>query len=191
MRINWALVSGVFLFLAVAFVFNLWGDIKKVDDNPIVDPSFISKEPVRKAMLKPEHSMLGLECMSCHQSQTIRNHNTNFASAHGEIVLEHGGNNRCLNCHHPSDRNKLLASDGSGIGFEKSEMLCGKCHGVQLREWNAGIHGRVSGYWNQEKGEKNKLTCVQCHDPHSPKFKPLKPAPGPIGRLGKKVKEAH
>lgn len=97
---------------------------------------------------------------------------------HANIRLNHGGIRLwCLDCHHPDNRNYLLPlSDGQDIPFERSFLLCGKCHGTIYRDWRHGIHGKRTGSWN---GPKNYYMCVTCHDPHNPKFKPMSPMPPP------------
>ncbi|MGC8763545.1 MAG: hypothetical protein ACP5VN_07945 [Acidobacteriota bacterium] len=67
--------------------------------------------------------------------------------------------------------------DGQLIGFSKSYLLCGQCHGDKLRDWRVGVHGKRTGQWN---GRKEYLLCVHCHNPHSPHFAPLKPLPPPV-----------
>ena len=58
-------------------------------------------------------------------------------------------------------------------------LLCAKCHGPKYRDWKAGVHGRQNGYWDATKGPKEKLRCIQCHDPHKPAFPPIKPLAPP------------
>lgn len=97
---------------------------------------------------------------------------------HRNIQLNHGGVRVwCLDCHDSEDRNHLLSlSDRKPISFDKSYLLCGKCHGTKFRDWREGIHGKRTGYWN---GVKTYYLCVNCHDPHSPKYKPIEPMPPP------------
>ena len=63
--------------------------------------------------------------------------------------------------------------------FQDSPQLCGSCHGPTLEDWEAGAHGRISGYWNRSLGPITRQLCVNCHNPHSPAFQGRKPAPGP------------
>ncbi len=120
-------------------------------------------------------------CRACHGPE--KDFPVNFKRredllAHTNIKLNHGGVRLwCLDCHSPDNRNFLLPlSDGKAIDFERSYLLCGKCHGTKYRDWKYGIHGKRTGSWN---GVKNYYLCVTCHDPHSPRFKPMAPMPPP------------
>jgi len=120
-------------------------------------------------------------CRACHGPE--KDFPVNFKRredllVHANVKLNHGGVRVwCLDCHDPVQRNYLLAlSDGKPIPFQKSYLLCGKCHGTKYRDWRNGIHGRRTGSWS---GEKSYYLCVSCHNPHSPKFKPLEPMPPP------------
>ncbi len=120
-------------------------------------------------------------CRACHGPE--KDFPVNFQRreallVHRNVRLNHGGVRVwCLDCHHPDDRNRLLPlSDGKPIEFEKSYLLCGKCHGTKFRDWRHGIHGKRTGKWD---GAKTYYLCVHCHDPHSPRFKPIEPMPRP------------
>lgn len=119
-------------------------------------------------------------CMECHQLFPAQWHygGTNRPlNEHKDIVLDHGNNRFCLNCHHPTNRNVFVDYDGAEIAQADVVKLCAKCHGTIYRDWQAGVHGRQNGFWQTELGPKTKLRCIQCHDPHSPKFKEMKPLP--------------
>ena len=105
---------------------------------------------------------------------------------HEQVVLEHGENNRCFNCHHPSpDRyGSFVRHDGSVILLESVEQLCGKCHGPHYRAWKRGAHGHQSGYWDVKQGPQTTARCNLCHDPHQPYLKPIPTLPGPRSRRG-------
>ncbi len=115
-------------------------------------------------------------CMECHKLFPARWHYEDRPfNEHKEILLEHGNNRFCLNCHHPVNRSAFVDYDGSEIAESDVVLLCAKCHGTIHRDWKAGVHGRQNGFWNAGLGEKTRLRCIQCHDPHSPRFKPLHP----------------
>jgi len=117
-------------------------------------------------------------CMECHKLFPARWHyDDRLFNEHKNIMLDHGNNRFCLNCHHATNRNAFADYDGSEIAQADVVLLCAKCHGPTYRDWKAGVHGRQNGYWNTEMGEKTKLRCIQCHDPHSPKFKEMQPLP--------------
>jgi len=92
---------------------------------------------------------------------------------------QHGRNNNCFNCHNETNLTLLQPRDGRPLTFADSSPLCGSCHGPTYRDWEAGAHGRISGYWDRAQGPFKRQNCVNCHNPHSPKFPPRKPAPGP------------
>ena len=98
---------------------------------------------------------------------------------HEHIVLDHGLNDTCVNCHDVENRNKLALRNGETIGYDQVQLLCAKCHGTVFRDWQAGTHGRTDGYWDSERGERVRVVCTQCHDPHSPAYDPMVPLPGP------------
>jgi hypothetical protein len=116
-------------------------------------------------------------CMECHKLLPARWHYDRPVNEHKDIVLEHGNNRFCLNCHHPTNRNSFVDYDGSEIPEASVVQLCAKCHGTIYRDWQAGVHGRENGFWKTGLGEKSRLRCIQCHDPHSPKFKAMSPLP--------------
>lgn len=118
-------------------------------------------------------------CTECHFSIQPPPRQNPLQPEHGSIVLNHGLNTNCLNCHHPANRDVYVDHEGNEIPADQPARLCSKCHGPIYREWEAGIHGRQNGYWDTTKGERTKLFCVQCHDPHDPKFKPMRPLPAP------------
>jgi len=146
--------------------------------------------PVRQPKLKPEYVAAGFtyQCMDCHRiipspAETFRR-----LTQHTEIQLNHGINTRCFNCHHPTNRNAFVDDFGAEIPWNQPQLLCAKCHGPVYRDWQAGSHGRINGFWDTTKGPQTKRRCIECHDPHHPPFAQLPPAPGPntlrMGRPG-------
>ena len=118
-------------------------------------------------------------CMECHKLLQARWHYDRPLNEHQNIKLEHGNNRFCLNCHHATNRNAFVDYDGSEIAQADVVLLCAKCHGTTHRDWEAGVHGRVNGFWNADMGGKTRLRCIQCHDPHHPKMPTMKPLPPP------------
>lgn len=72
----------------------------------------------------------------------------------------------CLECHHPTQRSKLVSHHGEPISFDQPQLLCGKCHGDKLRDWRDGIHGKRIGDFTSQ-GKKRWFTCTECHNPHN------------------------
>ncbi len=102
-------------------------------------------------------------------------------------TLVHGGGNLwCLNCHDSEDRDKLVRLNGELLTFNQSHLLCGECHGPKLRDWDKGIHGSTTGFWDMSRddGETTlRKLCVECHLPHNPSFASMTPLAGPITRV--------
>lgn len=117
-------------------------------------------------------------CTECHDPEIpVNKKRRQLKLAHREIVLRHDEEHRwCLDCHSPSNRDKLHLANGELIDFTESYRLCGQCHGDKYRDWRAGVHGRRSGSWN---GHKTYLLCVNCHNSHAPAFEPIAPLPPP------------
>ena len=153
----------------------------------IVDRSPIRGEPQSLALRRTGFTY---QCNECHRSFLSPPGRKILVAEHVDLVLEHGQNDYCLSCHHPTNRNLYVAHDGSEIPANEAPQLCGKCHGLVLRDWENGVHGRRFGYWQEELGEQQRLICIQCHDPHNPKFPLLAPMPGPT-RLQPPSAEEH
>ena len=81
--------------------------------------------------------------------------------------FQHGrGRIWCMDCHHTTQRNKLVDHFGDPISFDQPQLLCGKCHGDKLRDWRDGIHGKRIGEF-VSTGKKRWFTCTECHNPHN------------------------
>ncbi len=95
--------------------------------------------------------------------------------AHGRYLR----NEDCYNCHESNRLDHLHTPEGKEITFDQATELCAGCHGTQYRDWEAGAHGRRSGYWNRATGPMQRQECASCHDPHAPAFTPLIPQAPP------------
>jgi hypothetical protein len=193
-RKTWSVLSGltlVFLALAAAFVFQLWGRSPNLPAIPLVDPAFLDTATARESyavLVRKKADLSDFDCYGCHERgkpPPIRydtNHVIIIPKEHPDIVMAHGRhdrNNNCYNCHNENNLEHFQTRDGRELKFAESTGLCGSCHGPTYRDWEAGIHGRTSGNWNHESPEFRRRDCVECHNPHSPKFPGRKPAPGP------------
>lgn len=134
------------------------------------------KENVKFTVTQPVMSRGYFPCNDCHNDMSVNRRRRELTREHEDIALKHTKNVWCLNCHSPENRNKLKLINGKLISFEESYLLCGQCHGLKLRDWKHGAHGKRTGLWN---GEKTYYLCIACHDPHVPKFKKIKPLPPP------------
>lgn len=164
---------------------------------PVPPPVHQEREAEKVYPVVPPFVTRGLfPCQACHrkdirnESREIDRRNLFFGKyfkapnlaprtltrMHGNINLQHGEFQWCLNCHDPDERNYLKLINGDIISFEESYRLCGQCHGLIYRDWKLGIHGRRMGQWN---GKKLYLLCVHCHDPHTPQFRKIMPKDPP------------
>lgn len=113
--------------------------------------------------------------------------NNGLAPEDSVWTMVHGGGNLwCLDCHDNEDRDKLVRLNGDLLTFNESHLLCGECHGPILRDWDRGIHGSTTGYWDMSRddGESTvRKLCVECHLPHNPAYASMKPMPGPVNRV--------
>lgn len=132
-----------------------------------------------KAVVKPRSEKLGMLpiCgVSCHNGVIPpafpKNKNPRTLTTHQNLVLDatklpHGrGAVWCLDCHHPTQRNKLIDNLGATLSFDQPQLLCGKCHGDVYRDWRDGIHGKRIGEW-ASNGTKRWFVCTECHNPHN------------------------
>lgn len=184
-------LSLLFLGLHFAFRHELWGRTETCPDIPLVDPIFTNTATSRQSTAQLRQTggdTSGVECYTCHErSKVMQLHfNTNgllvLPKEHQDLTMRHGRNNRnntCFNCHNQTNMEALLTRDGRVLKIEQSTLLCANCHGPTYRDWEVGVHGRVSGYWDRTLGAVTKQDCVSCHDPHNPEFPSRKPAPGP------------
>ena len=181
----------VFVGLGAAFLGNLWGHPPARQQIALVDKSFLEKTPWRKTyadMVRAKEDMSDYDCYGCHEKNKpppLRFDANNILvvpDEHKDIVMGHGSHNRnnlCYNCHNESNLETFQVRDGRELKFADSTQLCGSCHGPNYRDWDAGAHGRINGYWNTALGEARKLDCANCHNPHAPRIPTRVPAPGP------------
>lgn len=170
-------------------------------DIPLIEKPAVRAEQIipgafRVAMTDPPIVNLGTydqRCNDCHSLFENKRNQSRALTQHTDIVLEHGANNACLNCHDNDNRDKLTLRGGGTVGYDQVELLCAQCHGPVYRDWQNGTHGKIIGYWNTDLGEAHKLKCSECHDPHHPAYQPMAPLPGPNTlRMGEQhTKDPH
>ena len=181
----------IFLALAAGFLLKAWGQPAALQMIPLVDPEFIKTATVRVSyaeLAAANEDLSDFDCYGCHEKgkpPILRfddKHTLIIPDEHKDIVMWHGRNNRnnlCTNCHDENNLERFQTRDGRELKFSESTELCGSCHGPTYRDWEAGAHGRTSGYWNRDMGPITRKDCVSCHNPHSPKFPGRHPAPPP------------
>jgi len=184
-------LSLLFLALRVAFQRDLWGRSQPQLDIPLVDPTFTNTATARQSTSQLKLTggdTSGVECYTCHERTKVMqlhydtNRNLVLPKEHQDLTIRHGRNNRnntCFNCHSQTNLETLLTRDGRTLKIEQSTLLCANCHGPTYRDWEIGVHGRMSGFWDRSIGPVTRQDCVSCHDPHNPEFPSRKPAPGP------------
>lgn len=142
----------------------------------------LTTQPLRQCQTAPPSAVVNgfaRDCQDCHRVFASREVTPRPLRQHQEIRMDHGLNDRCLNCHHPTNRNLLVLRDGSGLAFDHEEELCAQCHGTTYRDWQQGMHGKTLGFWSTALGTQRRLVCTECHDPHRPAFDSYAPLPGP------------
>ncbi len=124
----------------------------------------------------------GIACATCHATRPA-NAATHSAEQltefHKGLAFNHG-NRACIACHNSADYNTLHLADGTVVTFTQVMDLCGQCHGPQLRDYNHGAHGGMTGYWDLTRGPRTRNNCVDCHDPHTPKYPTVMPVFPPV-----------
>jgi len=189
--ITLAVLCGTFSVLALGFLSDAGGRHLTPPAIPLVDTNFLDRATTRRSyadLVRAGEDLSDFDCYACHEKtkppplRLDTDGNIIVAKEHPDIVMghgQHGRNNNCYNCHNETNLVLLQPRDGRELKFEDSPKLCGSCHGPTLRDWEAGAHGRTSGYWNRKPQADDRKVCVNCHNPHSPRFPSRKPAPGP------------
>ncbi len=177
---------GIAFFLLAGW-FLLGPDLNDIPDSKSVSihKDHLSTAPRRKMLGDPpfiEIDGFSRTCAECHKLFPARDETPEKLLKHAHIVLDHGINDRCRNCHDTKDRDRLLLHSGESIPYKRVIELCAKCHGPTYRDWQLGMHGRTNGFWDATRGEMRRLDCTECHDPHNPRvpaMDPVMPLPPP------------
>ncbi len=193
----------VFFGLAAVFLGDLWGHPPARQQIALVDRSFLETTPWRQTyvdLVRTKEDLSDFDCYVCHdrkKPQILRFDANNLLivpEEHKNIVMGHGTHNRnnlCYNCHSETNLETLHIRDGQELKFSESPQLCGSCHGPTYQDWEAGAHGRTSGYWDRSRGEIHRLGCANCHNPHAPRIPTRVPAPGPHALRTPTITAAH
>lgn len=191
--LGWLLPVG-FLALAVLLFVGSRGGGVLAPPAVFVDPASLVVGPPRTAMADPPHITVEgrpQNCNGCHQIFRSESPAGATLSFHREVHLSHGLNDRCVNCHDSSDRERLTLRDGTTVPFAQTPQLCAQCHGTVYRDWQRGTHGKTLGSWITHSPEQRRLSCNECHNPHSPRYEPYRPLPGPNTlRMGRQDTES-
>jgi hypothetical protein len=180
--LNPLIIAAVFVGLAGLLAAEPWRFERPYAEAAHVPAWAADMAPVRRPVLRPETQLAGFtyRCSECHNLFPSPPETVRTLTQHTNIVLKHGINTRCFNCHHLTNRDAFVDDWGREIPYDQPQLVCAKCHGPVYRDWLHGSHGRVNGYWDATKGPAQRRKCVECHDPHEPPFPPMKPAPPPM-----------
>ena len=131
-----------------------------------------------------EGNEIMVACSSCHSVRPTNfgNKASELNEFHQGLVFSHG-NITCMSCHNDNNYDQLKLADKTSIEFENVMTLCAQCHGAQMRDYERGVHGGMTGYWDLSRGPRKRKNCVDCHDPHAPQFPRMKPTFKPIDRF--------
>lgn len=193
-KTNWvlAVLTATFLVMAGLFLADLWGRPAPLPSIALVDPGFLETTPWRRSyadLAKAKEDLSDFDCYGCHEKKKPpvieydAKHDIVLPKEHANLdPLGHGShkrNNDCYNCHNQNNLVTFQARDGRELKFQDSSALCGSCHGPTFGDWEVGVHGRISGFWNRKMGEAHRLDCVNCHNPHAPRIPTREAAPPP------------
>lgn len=184
-------VTLLFLGLGALMFADAWGRPAPRAKIAPVDAKFLETTPWRRTfadLIAAKEDLSDFDCYACHEKAKpppIRfdaNQKIIIPKEHANIAMGHGShdrNNLCYNCHNEANLLTVQVRDGRELKLSDSVPLCGSCHGPTYRDWEAGAHGRTSGYWQRTAGKPVRLACANCHDPHAPRIPTREPAPAP------------
>lgn len=124
----------------------------------------------------------GVSCKTCHGRGGFAELKGVPENFHEKMKVSHG-TNTCYSCHDQEDRTKLHLANGTKLNFDQSQQLCAQCHGVQHRDYQHGSHGGMNGYWDLQRGPRDRNSCLSCHSPHTPKYAKVRPVHPPKDRF--------
>lgn len=132
-------------------------------------------------------------CSTCHTTRPPNHKNRVAADLnefHRGMKIAHGSVS-CLSCHNPNDYDSLKLADGTRVEFSNVMKLCAQCHGPQMKDYEHGAHGGMSGYWDLSRGPRVKNNCIDCHNAHAPRFPKMQPKFKPRDRFLEKSEIEH
>ncbi len=187
---GWLLPIGFFALAVLLLAGSRQGGVS-VPTAVVIDRESLRVGPRRAAMADPPRITIDgvpQNCNGCHQIFHSNSPAGATLNYHREVRLQHGLNNRCVNCHDAPNRERLTLRDGAAVSFAETPQLCAQCHGTVYRDWQRGTHGKTLGSWITNSDAQRRLSCTECHNPHAPKYEPVTPLPGPNTlRMGEQV----
>jgi hypothetical protein len=142
-------------------------------DIPVGEMKIIARDAIRggawrEAKVDARGVVAGSDrpCSECHKLFTTPPGENKALVQHKDIVMNHGMNTRCLNCHDGDDRDKLVLHDGRRWLFGGAAAVRAvPRHGVPRL---AARHAREDVGLVGRRMEAPRLACNECHDPHAP-----------------------
>ncbi|MBK8913030.1 MAG: hypothetical protein IPM64_00270 [Phycisphaerales bacterium] len=184
-----------FLLLAGAFWFSPRAVNIPTGTAAAVDPAALVAGPRRVGLTDPAQILVEgrmENCNACHQIFASARGGSERLSYHTDIRLDHGLNDRCVNCHDADNRELLTLRDGATVPYAQTPVLCAQCHGTVYRDWQNGTHGKTLGSWITGSAAQRRLSCNECHDPHAPRYPAYEPLPAPRTlRMGEPAARPH
>ncbi len=129
-------------------------------------------------------NVAAVACSTCHttrpanvaltQAAQLKEFHLGLTYRHGELS--------CLSCHNATNYDTLRRADGTAVAFPQTIALCAQCHGPTYRDYLHGSHGGMNGYWDLQRGPRERNTCTDCHDPHAPLYPRVQPVFPPRDR---------
>lgn len=175
-------IAALFVLLAGWLAFGSPGAHIPVSPAQTPPKAELQPGPRREPMREPPSIAMGGFTHSCNECHRLFESSTapkQQMMQHAHVRLNHGMNDKCLNCHDRENRERLVLFDGTLVGFDRVTDLCSRCHGTVYRDWERGTHGKTLGSWDARSGDQRRLTCTECHDPHAPAYPPLVPLAAP------------
>ncbi len=146
----------------------------------------LDRVPTVKTGLTNHHGeSVSISCGACHATTTPNSETrsgTELDEFHQGLQYNHG-NLTCLSCHNADSYDTLRLADSRPVTFRDAMTLCSQCHGPQRRDYDMGLHGGMTGYWDLTRGGRTRNSCIHCHDPHTPAFPQVRPVLPPKDRI--------
>ncbi|MBW2528651.1 MAG: hypothetical protein JRI23_31040 [Deltaproteobacteria bacterium] len=136
-----------------------------------------------------------IPCGVCHadmvEPDAAHAERTALDGFHQGVELAHGDHSSCVACHNPPGYVDFRLASGKVVTYGNVVELCGQCHSEQWRDYRHGAHGGMTGYWDRQRGARDRNHCIDCHDPHVPAAAPMHPAPRAKVRFQRSPEGGH
>ncbi len=148
----------------------------------IVRPSSAGKLATNREEISG--SPVAIACATCHSAGSqpaFVNRKGVVKEFHKHVSLRHAGL-QCKSCHVEARPDRLHDTSGTEFSILDSMRLCSQCHGLIRRSYDNGAHGGMRGYWDLQRGPRERNDCITCHSPHRPAYPKVAPVAGPKER---------